>query len=136
MPRFLDTNILIYAVSTDPAEETKRDRARALIDADDCALSVQVLQEFYVQITRPSRPRRLSHERALAFIFVWQRFPVQDMTVAILIRALTIKGRYGFSYWDGAIVAAAEELDCDILYTEDLKHDQQIGGVRIVDPFL
>ena len=56
--RFLDTNILLYSLSRDPTETTKRDRAVALIDADNNALSVQVLQEFYVQATRPTCPVR------------------------------------------------------------------------------
>ena len=55
--RFLDTNILLYSISRDPTETTKHDRAVALIDAGSNALSVQVLQEFYVQATRPTRPR-------------------------------------------------------------------------------
>jgi predicted nucleic acid-binding protein len=53
--RFLDTNVLIYSISRDPAEAAKRDRAVALLDQDDNALSVQVLQEFYMQATRPTR---------------------------------------------------------------------------------
>jgi predicted nucleic acid-binding protein len=54
--RFLDTNILLYSISTDPTEAAKRAIAIALLEADDVALSVQVLQEFYVQATRPTRP--------------------------------------------------------------------------------
>jgi hypothetical protein len=57
MLRFLDTNILLYSISRDPIETTKRDRAVALIDEGDNALSVQVLQEFYVQATRADPPR-------------------------------------------------------------------------------
>ena len=59
--RFLDTNILLYSLSRDPTETRKRDRAIALIDTGNNALSVQVLQEFYVQATRPSRPDPLPH---------------------------------------------------------------------------
>jgi predicted nucleic acid-binding protein len=65
--RFLDTNVLLYSISRDPTETAKRDRAVALIDAGGNALSVQVLQEFYVQATRPTRrctiSRRDSSER-------------------------------------------------------------------------
>ena len=52
--RFLDTNILLYSISRDAREAAKRDRAVALLERDDGALSVQVLQEFYVQATRPT----------------------------------------------------------------------------------
>ena len=53
---FVDTNVLLYAASTDPGERHKAQRARAVLDRDDLGLSVQVLQEFYVQATRPSKP--------------------------------------------------------------------------------
>ena len=54
-PRFIDTNILLYSISRDPAEASKREIAIALLDAENIALSVQVLQEFYVQATRATR---------------------------------------------------------------------------------
>ena len=62
--RFVDTNVLLYAVSTAPDEQPKRQIALALLEADDLSLSVQVLQEFYVQATRASKPERLDHKRA------------------------------------------------------------------------
>ena len=55
MPHFLDTNVLLYSISTDPAEAAKRGQAIALLDLDDGALSVQVLREFYLQATRATR---------------------------------------------------------------------------------
>jgi predicted nucleic acid-binding protein len=57
------------------------------------------------------------------------------MTMAIFSSALEIRRMYGFSYWDSAIVAAARELGCDRVYTEDLSHGQRAGGVEIIDPF-
>ena len=65
MPHFLDTNILLYSISRNPADALKRELAIALLDRDDGALSVQVLQEFYVQATRATRPRPLPHETAV-----------------------------------------------------------------------
>ena len=62
--RFLDTNILLYSISRDPTETAKRDRAVALIDTGGNALSVQVLQEFYVQATRATRRDALPHDIA------------------------------------------------------------------------
>lgn len=135
MPVFLDTNILLYSVGTFPEEQFKRERAWALLDRVDVVLSVQVLQEFYVQATRSSRTDRLDHERAADFITAWRRFSIQANTVETLLDALAIKERYGFSYWDSAVVAAARIAGCSELYTEDLSHGQIIDGVRIINPF-
>nr|WP_294548271.1 PIN domain-containing protein [uncultured Rhodopila sp.] len=135
MAHFLDTNILLYAISPQPEEAGKRARADALLDQDDGALSVQVLQEFYVQATRPARPGRLPHELATGLIRAWTRFKVQEMTVPILHAALEIKAGHGFSYWDSAIIAAARALGCRTLYSEDMSHGREVEGVTIVNPF-
>lgn len=133
--RFLDTNVLLYSISRSPGEGVKRDRAIALLDADDNALSVQVLQEFYVQATRPTRPDALPHDIAAGLIRTWFRFTVQEITVPIMLDALRIKARYGVSYWDAAIVAAARALGCRELYTEDMADGRDIEGTTVVNPF-
>lgn len=135
MSHFLDTNVLIYAVSPRAEEAGKRALAEALLDRDDGALSAQVLQEFYWQATRPTRPGHLSHEVAVRFIRAWCRFPIQPVTLAIVEAAFAIKAAHGFSYWDSAIVAAARALGCTTLYTEDLAHGRQIEGVVVINPF-
>ena len=135
MPVFFDTNVLIYSISRDPAEATKRERALGLLERDDGALSIQVLQEFYVQATRPTRPHRVPHEIAVDLLTGWSRFRVQDMTLAILNAALEISAAHRFSYWDSAIIAAARALGCQELYTEDLSHGRQVEGVLIINPF-
>jgi predicted nucleic acid-binding protein len=132
---FFDTNILLYSISSDPAEAAKRDRAVALLDRDDGALSAQVLGEFYVQATRSTRPAPLSHQLVAAFISKWTRFPVQEITLFIVNAALEITAKHRFSYWDSAIIAAAQALGCTELYTEDMSHGRQIEGVTIVNPF-
>ena len=133
--RFLDTNILLYSVSSAQNERTKRETAERLLLEPDNALSVQVLQEFYVQATRPTRAARLSHETAVRLIGTWLRFPVQSITVAVMSDALDIKAAAGLSYWDAAIVAAAKALGCRELFSEDMADGRDIGGVRIVNPF-
>jgi predicted nucleic acid-binding protein len=133
--RFLDTNILLYSVSRDPVEAPKRDRAIALIDGGGNALSVQVLQEFYVQATRPTRPDALPHDIAAGLIRTWLRFKVQDLSVPIMIGTLEIKVAHRLSYWDSAIVAAARALGCPELYSEDMTHGREIEGVMIINPF-
>lgn len=135
-PRFLDTNILLYSISRDPTEAAKRDRAVALLDADDNALSVQVLQEFYVQATRPTRPDAVPHDIAAGLIRTWLRFRVQEITVPIMTGALEIKAAYGLSYRDAAIVAAARALGCRELYSEDMAHGREVEGTTIINPFL
>ena len=135
MSHFLDTNILLYSISQNPAESLKRDRALALLDDDLGALSTQVLQEFSVQSTRASRADALPHELAAGLIEAWTRFRIQDMTLPVLNIALRIRKTYGFSFWDSAIVAAALALGCDRVYTEDLTHGQVVEGLAIIDPF-
>ncbi len=134
-PHFLDTNILLYSISRHPDETRKRERAIMLLDEEGGALSVQVLQEFYVQATRPSRADAIAHSVAAALIHTWMRFSVQDITSSILTRALDIKAKHGFSYWDSAIIAAARALGCRELYSEDMAHGRDVEGVLILDPF-
>ncbi len=88
---FLDTNILLYSISRDPNETRKREQAITLLDEDGGALSVQVLQEFYVQATRASRPDPIPHAIAASLIHTWMRFAVQDITASILTQALDIR---------------------------------------------
>jgi predicted nucleic acid-binding protein len=132
---FLDTNVLLYSISRDPAEAAKQARAVALLEQDGGALSVQVLQEFYVQATRPTRPDPLPHDIAAGLIVTWTRFRVQEITLSILTGALEIKEAHGFSYWDSAIIAAARALGCRELFTEDMGHGREVEGVRIINPF-
>ncbi|WP_428491061.1 PIN domain-containing protein [Rhodopila sp.] len=136
MAHFLDTSILLYAISPHPAEADKRSVAAALLNQDDGAISVQVLQEFYVQATRPSRAGRLPHDLAVGLLRAWARFPVQETTMPIVEAALEIKSAHGFSYWDSAIIATARALGCRQLYSEDMSHGRVVAGVTIVNPFL
>lgn len=133
---FLDTNILLYSISGAPAEARKSEIAIGLLDSDDCALSVQVLQEFYVQATRESRADRISHELASGLIETWMRFAVQDNNVAVMQQALAIRKAHGLSYRDSCIIAAAIAQGCCEVITEDMAHGRQLEGVRIVNPFL
>ena len=133
--RFVDTNVLLYALSTDPVEGAKATTARAVLESTDLALSVQVLQEFYVQATRPTRQHRLSHEQASRLIEAWLRFPVQDVTVPIMQAACATAQASGISYWDAAIVEAARALGCATVLSEDLADGRDYAGVRIENPF-
>src|SRR5437879_12730231 len=105
--RFADTNVLLYAASTAPDEREKKEGALAVLDSDDLAVSVQVLQEFYVQATHRSRTERLSHEEAAVLIESWLRFRVEEISITLLRSAMASASRWGIAYWDAAIGEAA-----------------------------
>lgn len=132
---FLDTNVLIYAVSSSPLEAAKKDRALDLIEGEDFGLSAQVLQEFYVNVTRKiAQP--LPSDLAVELLEQFRQFPLVLTDYPLVVAGVETSMRYGISYWDGAIVAAAKILGAGVLYSEDLSHGQEYGGVRVVNPFL
>jgi predicted nucleic acid-binding protein len=133
--RFVDTNVLLYSASTAREERAKRTVARGLLNEDDLALSIQVLQEFYVQATRSSKPDRLTHDQASSLVEAFLRFRVQELTVPLLLASLEARKRYGISYWDAAIVEAARALGCGTLLSEDLSDGQDYDGVKVENPF-
>lgn len=133
--RFVDTNVLLYALSTAKEEKDKALRARAILGEDDLALSVQVLQEFYLQATRPTRSDHLSHAQAASLVQSFLRFPVQETTVPLIRAALETRARFAISYWDAVIVEAARSLGCTTLLSEDLADGMDYSGVRVVNPF-
>jgi predicted nucleic acid-binding protein len=133
--RFVDTNVLLYAISRDPGEQAKAERANAILNEGDVALSVQVLQEFYVQATRSTRPDALTHDQATALVEAFLRFPVAAITVDVMRAAFTTRRRFGLSYWDAAILEAGRSLGCDVVLSEDLTDGADYDGVRVVNPF-
>jgi len=133
---FIDTNILLYAVCPGSHERAKAEKARDILRRDDLALSVQVLQEFYVQATRPTRTQPLSHADAAALITLWLRFHVVEVSVRLMQTALRLKDRYQTSYWDAAILAAADAAACTELLSEDLNPGKSYEAVRVINPFL
>ena len=133
--QFVDTNILLYAISRDSAEQDKAKRANDILAGRDLALSVQVLQEFYVQATRASRTASLTHQQAVRLIESFRRFPVQDITSGILMAALDTRQRFQLSYWDSAIIEASRAMGCAEVLSEDLSDGQDYAGIRVINPF-
>jgi predicted nucleic acid-binding protein len=133
--RFVDTNVLLYAISQDPTEQSKASTAAQILAERDLALSVQVLQEFYVQATRESRDGSLSHDQAAALVDSFMRFPIQETTRVVMTAAFETRHRYCISYWDAAIIEAARALGCERVLSEDLGDGQDYGGVVVEDPF-
>lgn len=133
--RFVDTNVLLYAVSTAPKERAKAAVANDILRQRDLALSVQVLQEFYVQATRDSRRDRLRHDQAVRLAESFCRYPVQELTLPIVRAAFVTRARWGISYWDAAILEAARSSGCEVVLSEDLADGEDYGGVRVENPF-
>jgi predicted nucleic acid-binding protein len=132
---FLDTNILVYAISSAEADAAKKTKALELIQRSDFGLSAQVLQEFYVAVTRRIRTP-LAPDLAVALMEEYRVFPTVATDYPLIVRAVELSLRYGISYWDAAILAAAEALEAPTLYTEDLSHGQRYGDVRVLNPFV
>jgi predicted nucleic acid-binding protein len=130
---FLDTNILLYAASSAKSEQSKRTQARELLAKEGGGLSVQVQAEFYVNATGKFK---LPHDKVVGILESLDSYPVLALTEAVFWAALQIKGRYQLSYWDSAIIAAALELGCHTVYSEDLNHGQSYAGVRVINPFV
>lgn len=131
---FFDTDVLVYAAVGGGKDEHKRERAIDLIESAEFGTSAQVLQEFYVTVVKKaSRP--LSPRQALEWIEQWTAFPCQAIDHQLVRIAVEHSVRYGISYWDAAIVAAAEALGTHTIYSEDLNDGQHYGRVRVVNPF-
>ena len=131
---FLDTNVLVYAAMGSGKDERKRKRALELIQSEDFGTSAQVLAEFFVTVVRKaSRP--LSAAAALEWIEQLTAFPCQAIDHQLVRIAIVQAERYGISYWDAAIIAAAEGLGAHTVYSEDLSGGQKYGRVKVVNPF-
>jgi predicted nucleic acid-binding protein len=133
--RFVDTNVLLYSISTDEREAEKAEAARAILAEGDLGLSVQVLQEFYVQATRTSRDDALDPELALGLIESFLRFRILETSAELVLAAARTQQRFQISYWDAAIIEAARALGCGLVLSEDLSDGQDYGGVRVGNPF-
>jgi predicted nucleic acid-binding protein len=132
---FLDTNVLVYAASGRGTEEAKRARAAELIRSADFGISTQVLQELYTALVSKV-DIKLAPARAKQWIDELDKQPCAIVDKALIQVAIEISWRYRINYWDGAILAAAERLGTEIVYTEDLNHGQSYGPVRVINPFL
>jgi predicted nucleic acid-binding protein len=134
---FVDSNVLIYAHDGDAGANQQRaaERLRELWENGLGRLSTQVLQEFYVNVTQKiKRPLARSTAReAIRNYALWVESPITPFTV---LRASEISEAWGLAFWDGMILAAAEQDSADQLLSEDSSHGQVIAGIKIVNPFL
>ena len=136
-PAFVDTNVLVYAF--DSNEQTRHSRAMellsSLMESDRLRLSTQVLQEFYVTMTRKAQPS-WSPDHALAKLEDLAAWPVTLTDLSMLKEAVLLSRDAVLSFWDALIVVAAVHSGAGTLYTEDLNHGQILRGVRVVNPFV
>lgn len=131
---FLDTNVLVYAAAGRNSEERKRERALGLIEEEEFGLSAQVLQEFYVTVTRKI-DGPLSADRALEWVELLESFPCAAVDSSLVKIGAEASERFRVSYWDGAVLAAADILGAKTLFSEDLNDGQLYGRIRVVNPF-
>jgi predicted nucleic acid-binding protein len=132
---FLDTNILLYAALGREHAGARWERAREIVLTEDYCTSDQVLAEFYTVATRRGAPP-LSPDKAREWVRVVAMKPCQPVTSEVVVAGIDHARRYQLSYWDGAIIAAAERLGARLVYSEDLNHGQTYGSVRVENPFL
>lgn len=132
---FVDTNVLIYADDTRDASKQLRAREWLLMlwQQRSGRLSTQVLNEYYVNVTRKLGLAQGDARAKVRRFQLWQPWQMDHQTVET---AWGVEARFGLSYWDSLIVAAAAQSGCTHLLSEDLQHGQQIDAVTIINPFL
>jgi len=131
---FLDTNIFLYACSSAPDDGAKQARAAALILDQRIAFSAQVLQEFIADVLG-KKTLGISEAGIDAFMELSGHVPVLPVTRELVLSAVILRRRFQLSHRDATILAAAQELGCHTLYSEDFQHGQDYDGLKIVNPF-
>ena len=134
---FVDTNILVYAYDADGGDmhELARSAIRSLWISGGGVLSTQVLQEFYVTVTRKiSSPIPKSTAREI--IGTYAAWPTHRPDVADVCAASDLEEAHHLSFWDALVVVSAHRTGASVLLTEDLSHGQIIRGVTVENPFV
>jgi predicted nucleic acid-binding protein len=130
---FFDTNVLVYA--DDAAAPAKQRRAIDLIAehrrARTGVLSLQVLQEYFVTVTRKLHVDAAVARRKVELL---SEFDVAAPEVSDILAAIDLHRLHGFSFWDALILRAAKQAGCSVLFSEDMQQAREIDGVRIVNP--
>jgi predicted nucleic acid-binding protein len=114
----------------------KRERAQQILLTENWGWSVQIANEFFVNATSAKRPFRLATPDALALLEAWFAYPILDLTPALVRSAVDFFERHHVNYWDAGVLAAAQQLGCHTVYSEDLNHGQTYDRVTVINPFL
>lgn len=133
---FIDTNILVYAF--DSSEKEKQNIAQNILNKEGITggitLSTQVLQEFFVIVTRKLK-EPLSIDSARKTIQLFSVYPLVQINPKLILKAIERHQNESFSFWDALIVEAALHADCKKLLSEDMQNGRQIGKLKIINPF-
>jgi predicted nucleic acid-binding protein len=132
---FIDTNILLYAVSTSPAEAVKTEIARSLIQNTHWGWSAQVAAEF-IRAASSKKNSTMSRAEAAKWVELWMAYPMVSVDGTMVLESATLGDRFQISHFDSQILVAAKRLGCELVYSEDLGHGQTYGGVQVCNPFL
>jgi len=131
---FIDSNVVIYAYSN--SEEAKQQIARKIVKENYTVISTQVLQEMSNTLWRKYMLDYTSIKETLQEC-IYSSNEVYTNQQQTIFKACDIAKRYQFSFYDSLIISAALESKCDVLYSEDLQHNQIIDGVlTIINPFI
>ena len=135
-PTFVDTNVLVYAYDADSGNrhEVARTRLEALWEDESGLVSTQVLQEFYVTVTR-KLGRPMSRRAAREVIATYSAWPVHRPEVDDILEASELEERHRLSFWDALIVVAARRSGARELLTEDLQEGRRFDRLLVVNPF-
>lgn len=134
--QFVDTNVLVYAYDSSNAQKQQQAKAllRQLWQEQTGCISIQVLQEFYVTITRklvnPLAPTEAA--QIISDLSLWR---IHQPQVEDILSAVQIQQRHQLSFWDSMIVRSANQLGCKVIWTEDLNSGQMMEGCEIQTPF-
>lgn len=131
---FLDTNVLLYAISKAPSEAHKATVANELMATEQWGLSVQICQEFYVAATQKIATP-ISSQAAENYLRLFALRPLVTNTPDLIFRTIEIQRKNRLSFWDASVLSAAQQLGATTLFTEDLNDGQVIEGIRVVNPF-
>jgi len=133
---FLDTNILVYAYDLD--EKSKRQTAKDILT--DCwnnrsgVISTQVLQEFYVTLTR-KLSSKLPASEARDVVSDFLSWSIYQIAATDIGEASETEDQYGYTFWDSLVITAARNARAEVLYSEDMQDGQQLGDLKIINPF-
>lgn len=133
---FVDANVLVYAFDSSAArkQRTARELLERLWGSGTGCISIQVLQEFFVTITRKV-PKPLPVDDAKARVREFAAWTVFAPTAEDILTAIDLHAQAKIGFWDAMVVLAAAEAGCDVLWTEDLNDGQLLRGVRVRNPF-
>jgi len=133
---FIDTNILVYAY--DKTNEIKHDKAKSILflkisEKDDFFISAQILNEFYYVLAR----KQVSHSSIVNYVNeIIENTKVLPILLENTMKAIDIKERYSFAWFDSVILATSLQNGCHLIYSEDFQHNQVVEGtLKIINPF-